>query len=61
VSILYIFSGFGIMYQEKSGNPGVGTTVSPRFRKFFFATIKLSENQLNEAKINFFATEALFV
>jgi hypothetical protein len=22
--IRYIFSGFGIMYQEKSGNPGVG-------------------------------------
>jgi hypothetical protein len=21
--ILYIFSGFGIMYQEKSGNPGL--------------------------------------
>jgi hypothetical protein len=22
VAILYIFSGFGILYQQKSGNPG---------------------------------------
>jgi hypothetical protein len=26
VFIWYIFSGFGIMYQEKSGNPGLETT-----------------------------------
>jgi hypothetical protein len=27
VFIWYIFSGFGIMYQEKSGNPGPETLI----------------------------------
>jgi hypothetical protein len=33
VLIRYIISGFGILYQEKSGNPGLPTS------KFGFATV----------------------
>jgi hypothetical protein len=34
MTIWYIYSGFGIMYQEKSGNPGIGRCI---FRKMFVA------------------------
>jgi hypothetical protein len=41
VFIWYIFSGFGIMYQEKSGNPGASTChrcLSPLLKFIYFET-----------------------
>jgi hypothetical protein len=38
VLIWEIFSGFGITYQEKSGNPGVGTQIDARVREFSKST-----------------------
>jgi hypothetical protein len=41
VFIWYIFSGFGIMYQEKSGNPADNQSIKPMYSATSFGEMSL--------------------